>query len=85
MTFDVDCLDPAEMPSTGTPEPGGLHYYEILSLLKAVCEKKNVIGFDCVELMPIPGLDAPNALAAKICYKLIGYKMKFGPAGGMKA
>lgn len=77
ITFDVDALDPSEMPSTGTPEPGGMRYYEILALLKAVCEKKNVIGFDCVELMPIPALDAPNTVAAKICYKLIGYKLKF--------
>ncbi|MEM4255288.1 MAG: agmatinase [Candidatus Norongarragalinales archaeon] len=77
VTFDVDALDPSEMPSTGTPEPGGLHYYDVLALLRAVCEKKNVIGFDCVELMPIPGNDAPNAVAAKIVYKLLGYKFKF--------
>ena len=77
ITFDVDALDPSEMPSTGTPEPGGLYYYQVLELLKEVCKQKNVIGFDCVELMPIPGLDAPNATAAKIVYKLIGYKFKF--------
>jgi len=77
VTFDVDALDPSEMPSTGTPEPGGLHYYDVLALLKELCRKKNVIGFDCVELMPIPGNDAPNSVAAKIVYKLLGYKFKF--------
>ncbi|HLD62578.1 MAG TPA: agmatinase [Candidatus Norongarragalinales archaeon] len=77
ITFDVDALDPSEMPATGTPEPGGLHYYDVLALLKAVCKEKNVIGFDCVELMPLPGNDAPNTVAAKIIYKLLGYKFKF--------
>jgi len=77
ITFDVDVLDPSEMPATGTPEPGGLHYYDILALLKEVCKQKNVIGLDCVELMPLPGNDAPNSVAAKIVYKLLGYKFKF--------
>lgn len=77
VTFDVDALDPSEMPSTGTPEPGGLYYYQVLALLKELCKQKNVIGFDCVELMPLPGNDAPNTVAAKICYKFIGYKFKF--------
>ena len=78
ITFDVDALDPSEMPSTGTPEPGGLYYYQVLDLLREVCKAKNVIGFDCVELMPLPGNDAPNATAAKIIYKLLGYKFKLG-------
>ena len=78
VTFDVDVLDPSIMPSTGTPEPGGLQYYEVLDLLRELCKNKNVIGCDCVELMPLEGNDAPNAVAAKIIYRLLGYKFKFG-------
>lgn len=71
ITLDVDGLDPAHMPSTGTPEPGGLSYYQTLSLLRAVCAAKNVRAFDCLELV---GGDAPSAFcAAKIVYKTMGY------------
>ncbi|MFC1637691.1 agmatinase, partial [Candidatus Margulisiibacteriota bacterium] len=73
ITFDVDAFDPAIMPSTGTPEPGGLLWYEALDILKAVCRQKNVVGFDVVELAPQKGLSAPDFLCAKLIYKVMGY------------
>lgn len=74
ITLDLDGLDPSIMPSVGTPEPGGLGYYQLLEFLKRVCEKRNVVGFDVVELCPNPGNAAPDFTAARIVYKLIGYK-----------
>lgn len=73
ITFDIDALDPAEVPSTGTPEPGGLRWHQALKLLHAVAEKKKIIGMDLVELAPIPGNSAPDFLAAKLAYKMVGY------------
>ncbi|MFH1779884.1 MAG: agmatinase [Candidatus Micrarchaeota archaeon] len=73
VSLDLDVLDSSVMPAVGTPEPGGLTYEELLSLLRKVCEKREVIGFDCVELMPLPGNDAPNYTAAKIVYKFLSY------------
>ena len=77
LTFDIDALDPSIMPATGTPEPGGLLWYQALRLLRKVFEKKNVVGFDLMELCPIPGMHAPNFTAAKLLYKMIGYHSKF--------
>jgi agmatinase len=74
ITFDVDCFDPSLVPSTGTPEPGGLAWYPVLRLLRRVFEAKNVRAVDVVELAPIPGLHAPDFLVAKLIYKMIGYK-----------
>ena len=74
ITIDVDGLDPAIMPATGTPEPGGLSWYEILALLRATFTRKNVVAVDVVELSPLPGLAAPNFLCAKLVYKMITYK-----------
>lgn len=74
ITIDLDVFDPSVMPSTGTPEPGGLLWYDVLELLKKVTEKKNLIGFDVVELCPIKNVRAPEFLAAKLIYKLISYK-----------
>lgn len=73
VTVDLDALDPAIMPATGTPEPGGLSWYRALAILRAVAQAKRVVGFDVVELSPIPGLVAPDFLAAKLVYKLLGY------------
>ncbi len=73
LTFDLDALDPSIMPSTGTPEPGGLGWYETLSLIKEVSSQRKIIGADVVELDPIPGLSAPDFLAAKLVYKIISY------------
>lgn len=74
ITFDVDCFDPSLVPSTGTPEPGGLMWYPVLRLLRRVFEARTVRAVDVVELAPIPGLRAPDFLVAKLIYKMIGYK-----------
>ncbi len=76
ITIDLDCLDPGIMPSVGTPEPGGLLWHHLTGLLKAITACGNVIGFDVVELSPIPGLHAPDYLAARLVYKLLGYIVK---------
>jgi agmatinase len=74
VTIDCDGIDPAVMPAVGTPEPGGLTWRELLSLLKLVMTKKTVVAADVVELCPIPGLVAPTFLAARLVYKLVGYR-----------
>ncbi len=76
ITIDLDVFDPSIMPSTGTPEPGGLLWYDVLELLKAVFENKDVVGFDVVELCPNQRNKAPDFLAAKLIYKLLSYKFK---------
>jgi agmatinase len=73
ITIDLDVFDPSIMPATGTPEPGGLGWYDVLGLLRTVATKKRVVGFDVVELCPIPGNVAPDFLAAKLAYKVMGY------------
>ena len=74
ITFDLDALDPSILPSTGTPEPGGLLWYETLDFLKQVFEEKNVVGFDIVELCPNEHDGASDFLAAKLYYKMLSYK-----------
>lgn len=74
ITIDLDVFDPSIMPSTGTPEPGGLLWYDVLALLKAVSDRKNIVGFDVVELCPDDRNKAPDFLAAKLIYKLLSYK-----------
>jgi agmatinase len=78
ISFDVDALDPSIMPSTGTPEPGGMDYYQVLDIFKAVAREKNIVGFDLVELAPIKGLHHPDFTAAKMIYKLMGYIVNKG-------
>ncbi len=73
VTLDLDCLDPSIMPAVGTPEPGGLLWYQILSFLREITTWSNVVGFDCVELAPIPGMNFPEFTAARLVYKVIGY------------
>ncbi len=80
ITLDVDCLDPSIMPATGTPEPGGLLWHELLEILKTLCQKHRVVGFDVVELSPIPGIVHPDFLAARLIYKMIGYISRFQDA-----
>jgi agmatinase len=72
LTIDVDVFDPALMPSTGTPEPGGLSWYQVMQALNSVIRGRRVIGFDVVELAPISGLHAPDFLAARLIYNLFG-------------
>lgn len=76
LTVDLDVFDPSIMPSVGTPEPGGLGWYEVLDLIEKVAKKKNIVGADVVELCPIPGLSAPDFLAAKLVYKIISYILR---------
>ncbi|NQT23314.1 MAG: agmatinase [Candidatus Omnitrophica bacterium] len=73
LTLDLDVFDPACMPSVGTPEPGGMYWKEVLDILREVSERKKIIGFDVVELAPISGFIAPDYLAAKLIYRLLGY------------
>ena len=73
VTIDLDVLDPAIMPSTGTPEPGGISWKEILQLLRHVTRRCRVRGFDVVELAPRAGMVAPDFLAAKLIYRFMGY------------
>ncbi|HWK10717.1 MAG TPA: agmatinase [Vicinamibacterales bacterium] len=74
ISIDVDGMDPAIMPATGTPEPGGLSWGEITALLRATVERRTVVAADVVELSPIPGIVAPNFLCAKLIYKLLTYR-----------
>jgi agmatinase len=76
LTIDLDVLDPSIMPSTGTPEPGGMDWYTMLIYLEKVFKSKTVLGFDIVEFAPIPGLKAPGFLVAKLYYKLLSYKFR---------
>ena len=73
ISLDLDIFDPSLMPSVGTPEPGGIGWYELLDLLKMVIKKRKIIGFDIVELAPIKDFIAPDFLAAKLIYRLLGY------------
>jgi len=73
LTFDVDYFDPFLMPSTGTPEPGGGTWYPTLRFLRRVFQERRVVAADVVELAPVPGFHAPDFLAAKLVYKLLGY------------
>lgn len=73
ITIDLDTFDPSIMPSTGTPEPGGLLWADVLRLVRTVSQHKRIRGFDVVELCPIPGLLAPDFMAAKLAYRIMGY------------
>jgi N1-aminopropylagmatine ureohydrolase len=73
VTIDLDVFDPSIMPATGTPEPGGLMWYEVLRLLRVVASRREVVGADIVELAPLPGNVAPDFLAAKLALKVATY------------
>lgn len=72
ITIDLDVLDPSEMPSVGTPEPGGMRYTSLINILSGVLKGRKLIGADISELAPIPGIRAPDYLAAKLAYELVG-------------
>jgi len=76
LSLDIDAIDPSEVPATGTPEPGGLRWNEMLEVLKKVCLAHKVVGFDLVELAPIPGQSSSDFLAAKLAYKFLAYKFR---------
>lgn len=77
LTIDVDGFDPSILPATGTPEPGGIFWYETLYFIKELAMKKNIIGFDVVELMPLATSHASDFLVAKLIYKIIAYLEKY--------
>ncbi len=74
ITIDLDGFDPSIMPSTGTPEPGGLYYYDLIELVRKVNEERNIVGFDVVELCPNPINKSPDFLASKLIYQIISMK-----------
>jgi agmatinase len=84
ITIDIDGFDPAYAPGTGTPEPGGLGYYQVVDLLRAVTEAKNVLGADIVEIKPVPGQTVTEFLAARLAYKLIAYTQAGNDLSGSK-
>jgi agmatinase len=73
VTIDLGGFDPSIMPATGAPEPGGLDWYQMTSLLRAVADHKKIVGMDVVGLLPHPGGHASDLLAAKLIYKCLGY------------
>ena len=76
LTIDIDGLDPSLVPTTGTPEPGGLGWYEVLTLIRRLAEKRRVVGMDLVELSKTDNSDAPAFLCAKLIYKTLAYIFK---------
>jgi agmatinase len=78
ITLDLDAFDSSIMPSTGTPEPGGMDWYAVTRFLKKVFKQRNVVGFDIVELAPNPNNRAPDYLTAKLYYKMLSYKFAYG-------
>lgn len=84
VTVDLDYFDPSIMPATGTPEPGGGLWWPTLRFLRAAMGRGRVVGIDIMELAPIPGLHAPDFLAARLAYKLVGYALEedSGAGGG---
>jgi agmatinase len=77
ITFDVDGFDASIMPATGTPEPGGMLWQDVLPIIKKVCQISNVVGADINELAPIKNFDSYNFLVAKLAYKIISYSFEF--------
>ena len=72
LTIDIDVFDPAYVPGTGTPEPGGLDWNEVTGLIRALSAKKQIVGFDIVEVAPAPGTVTSEFLAAKLAYRTMG-------------
>jgi agmatinase len=75
LTLDLDGLDPSIMPAVGTPEPGGIGWYDCIDLIRTVAQSGNVIAFDCVELCPVPGSHASAFAAARLIYKTLNHVM----------
>jgi len=81
ISFDLDAFDPSEMPAVGTPEPGGLHWRDVLRILRGGCANARVIGADVVELCPQQGLHYADFAAARLCVKILAYKEFLGSTG----
>ena len=77
ITFDVDGFDSSVMPATGTPEPGGLFWEDVMPIIKRVCQVSNVVGADINELSPIKNFNSYNFLVAKLAYKILAYTFEF--------
>jgi agmatinase len=77
LTIDLDVFDPSVLPSTGTPEPGGLGWYDVIGLIKKINKERNIVGFDVVELCPSKEKSSDFA-AAKLVYKILAYKFMEG-------
>ena len=77
ITFDVDGFDASLMPATGTPEPGGLFWNDVIPIIRKVCKISNVVGCDINELSPIKGFDTYNFIVAKLAYKILSYVFEF--------
>ncbi len=77
ITFDVDGFDSSIMPATGTPEPGGLFWDDVLPIIKKVCQVSNIVGVDISELAPIKNFNSYNFLVAKLAYKILSYTFEF--------
>ena len=77
ITFDVDGFDSSIMPATGTPEPGGLLWDDVMPIIKMVCKSANVVGADINELAPIKNFDSYNFVVAKLAYKMLSYTFEF--------
>tara|TARA_B110000881_G_C18588039_1_gene526094 strand:- start:1459 stop:2340 length:882 start_codon:yes stop_codon:yes gene_type:complete len=77
ITFDVDAFDSSIMPATGTPEPGGLLWEDVLPIIKKICQISNIVGADINELAPIKNFDSYNFLVAKLAYKILSYIFEF--------
>ena len=77
ITFDVDGFDASIMPATGTPEPGGLMWEDVLPIIKRVCKVSNIVGADINELAPIKNFNSYNFLVAKLAYKILSYVFEF--------
>ena len=73
ITVDLDVFDPSIMPSVVAPEPGGLAWYGFLNAIRNIIATKRIVGFDVVELCPIKDMVAPDFMAAKLIYKMLGY------------
>jgi agmatinase len=71
-TLDIDGMDPSVFPSTGTPVPGGLGWYQTLGLFESVCRQRRIVGFDVMEFAPIPGFHAYDFAASLLIYKMMG-------------
>jgi len=77
ITFDVDGFDASIMPATGTPEPGGLLWEDVIPIIKKVCKVSNIVGADINELAPIKNFNCYNFLVAKLAYKILSYTFEF--------
>jgi len=75
ITVDLDCFDPATVPGVGTPEPGGLDWYELTEIVSQVARKRRIVGFDIMELMPLGGQVRSDFLAARLTYRMWGWSL----------